>query len=61
VKWRLLIRPQAEADLREARNWYENQRPGLGDEFLADFAIAIQLFWRGIRNVVSNIIVVFAV
>lgn len=31
---RLIIRPEAEADLREAYAWYEEQRPGLGDEFL---------------------------
>ena len=25
--------PEAEADLREARAWYEDQRPGLGERF----------------------------
>jgi plasmid stabilization system protein ParE len=28
------IRPEAEADLSEAYGWYEDQRTGLGDEFL---------------------------
>ncbi|MFN0196978.1 MAG: type II toxin-antitoxin system RelE/ParE family toxin [Planctomycetaceae bacterium] len=31
---RLVIRPPAEVDLSEARDWYEAQRPGLGSEFL---------------------------
>ena len=31
----LLLRPAAAADLEGAFLWYEEQRPGLGDEFLA--------------------------
>lgn len=34
MKWPVLIRPRAEADLREARRWYEAQRAGLGNEFV---------------------------
>ena len=30
----LIITPAAEADLAEARAWYESKRDGLGDEFL---------------------------
>jgi plasmid stabilization system protein ParE len=30
----LVIRPEAEDDLAAARDWYEEQREGLGDEFL---------------------------
>lgn len=30
----LVVNPLAEADLAEAREWYEAQRPGLGDELL---------------------------
>ena len=30
----LRIRPEAERDLREAATWYEQQRMGLGSEFL---------------------------
>lgn len=30
----MIIRPEAEADLAEAFDWYEAQRTGLGDEFL---------------------------
>lgn len=32
---RALFRPQAEADLVEARNWYEERQPGLGARFAA--------------------------
>lgn len=30
----LLIRPEAEADLDEAKTWYERRREGLGIDFL---------------------------
>jgi plasmid stabilization system protein ParE len=30
----LVIRPEAQADLLEARDWYNRQRTGLGNEFL---------------------------
>jgi plasmid stabilization system protein ParE len=30
----LVINPKAEADLDEAKAWYNRQRAGLGDEFL---------------------------
>jgi len=29
----ILLRPEAKADLLAARDWYEQQRAGLGDEF----------------------------
>lgn len=29
----MIIRPEAEADLANARDWYERQRAGLGAEF----------------------------
>jgi toxin ParE1/3/4 len=64
VKWRLLIRPRAEADLREARKWYENQRVGLGDEFVAEVGITILHlvrdperrpdYYRGFRRVLMR-------
>ena len=31
----LLVRPAAAAEMEEAYRWYEQQRPGLGEEFLA--------------------------
>ena len=30
----LVIRPEAEVDIAEAFDWYENRVPGLGSEFL---------------------------
>jgi len=32
---RLVIRPEAEAELTEAHDWYEKQRSGLGNQFLS--------------------------
>jgi plasmid stabilization system protein ParE len=43
VSWRVIIRPNAEADLREAYSWYESQRAGLGDELLIQVRAAIRL------------------
>lgn len=34
VRLILIVRPQAEAELLAARDWYENQRDGLGQEFV---------------------------
>jgi toxin ParE1/3/4 len=34
LKRRVILHPQAEADIVEARSWYEQRRPGLGREFL---------------------------
>jgi toxin ParE1/3/4 len=42
VNWRVIIRPNAEADLSEARSWYESQRAGLGDELLVEISAAIR-------------------
>jgi plasmid stabilization system protein ParE len=33
---RLVLRPQAEAELLDARDWYEEQRPGLGRAFATE-------------------------
>jgi plasmid stabilization system protein ParE len=33
---RLIFRPEAEADLLRGFNWYEEQRPGLGKEFMEE-------------------------
>jgi len=32
---RVVVRPAAAADIEDAYRWYETQRPGLGEEFLA--------------------------
>lgn len=34
MSFRLVVRPEVDADLREAETWYERQRPGLGADFL---------------------------
>jgi len=34
VKYRLVVRPEVDADLLEAEKWYDQQQPGLGREFL---------------------------
>ena len=31
----LIVRPDAEADIEAARSWYNQQRSGLGDTFIA--------------------------
>ena len=64
MKWRVVIRPRAETDLQEARGWYENQQKGLGGQFLAEIAIAIQLlaenpeihpeYYRGFRRALTR-------
>jgi len=36
MKWRVVARPQAEDDVREAAHWYDVQQPGLGGEFIDD-------------------------
>jgi plasmid stabilization system protein ParE len=35
VSYRVVFRPQAQAELLEARNWYEARQDGLGVEFSA--------------------------
>jgi plasmid stabilization system protein ParE len=46
VTWRVVIRPNAETDLKEARLWYETQRPGLGDQLLEEVRKAVLLLAR---------------
>jgi plasmid stabilization system protein ParE len=43
VKFTVIVRPNAEADLQDARVWYDSQRLGLGDELLAEVGHAIRL------------------
>ena len=42
MKRPLLIRSLAAKDLASAKLWYERQRPGLGDEFLAAASDALR-------------------
>src|SRR4051794_38597485 len=61
MKWIVLVRPEAERDATFARDWYERRRPGLGDEFLDEFAAAMRamkrnpeaehLYYRSFRRV----------
>ena len=41
MKRRLIIRPEAEAELAEAFDWYERRVPGLGADFLAALDTAL--------------------
>ena len=34
MNYKLIVRPEAEIDLSDAFNWYENNRVGLGYDFL---------------------------
>jgi len=52
------------ADLRDARDWYERQRPGLGDEFHLSVADALThleesperfpIYYRGFRRLLTE-------
>ena len=37
-----IFRPAAAADVEDASRWYDNQRAGLGDEFLATVGSVVQ-------------------
>src|SRR5262245_24175496 len=39
---RLIIRPQAEADITQAALWYEGRQTGLGEQFLAEIHNALE-------------------
>jgi toxin ParE1/3/4 len=64
VSWRVIIRPKAEADLREAQLWYNSRRPGLGDELLDEVKHAIGLlakhpeqrpiYYNGFRRLITQ-------
>lgn len=41
MKRLLFLRPEAERDLVAARDWYDQKRLGLGDEFLDAVALAL--------------------
>jgi len=64
VSWRVIIRPNAEADLQDARSWYESQRTGLGDELLNEVRSAVRLleeqperrpiYYNGFRRLIAH-------
>ncbi len=39
----LIVAPEAEQDVADAYAWYENRRPGLGEEFLG----CVDPAWKG--------------
>ena len=41
MSWLVLLHAEAEKDLITARDWYDQKRPQLGDEFLDEIAVAI--------------------
>ena len=61
MSWIVLVRAAAARDLEAARDWYERKMPGLGREFLDEFATAMQaleqdpererLYYRNFRRV----------
>jgi toxin ParE1/3/4 len=38
---RLELHPEAQAELRSAALWYEERRPGLGDEFISEISASL--------------------
>ena len=38
---RLELHPEARAELRSAALWYDEQRPGLGDEFISEISASL--------------------
>ena len=43
MKYELLLRGRAKADIRRAAKWYERQRKGLGRDFVAELDAALAL------------------
>ena len=39
--WKLSYRPEVENDVVDAITWYDDKRPGLGDEFLLEYLAGI--------------------
>jgi plasmid stabilization system protein ParE len=46
MKYKLYITPEAEEDLSEIFEWYENRRKGLGHDFLLQADAGLQLIKR---------------
>ena len=41
MTWQVLLRARAEADLKEARDWYEERQTGLGENFIDAMSAAM--------------------
>ena len=46
MKYRVIVRPDAEDDLKEAYSWYEDKRTGLGYDFLLQVDAGLNLIAR---------------
>jgi toxin ParE1/3/4 len=46
----VVLRPEAEADIEDARNWYEAQQAGLGDEFIEEVDAVLRRVGRAPRQ-----------
>ena len=46
MKYEVIIRPEAENDLKEAFMWYENKRAGLGYDFLLQVDAGLRFIKR---------------
>ncbi len=46
MSYRLGLTPEARADLRDARDWYEEQRPGWGDVFVRSVEACLERIQR---------------
>ncbi len=46
MKYSVIIRPEAEADLAGAFSWYEDKRPGLGYDFLLQVEAGLKFIER---------------
>jgi plasmid stabilization system protein ParE len=61
VNLRLVLGPEAEAEIAGARNWYDERHPGLGVDFLVaveaglaaikENPLQYQIVWKHIRRV----------
>jgi len=46
MKYKVIVRPEAEDDLKEAFSWYEDNRTGLGHDFLMHVDAGINFIKR---------------
>jgi hypothetical protein len=51
VNWVLALEPEAEAEIAEARDWYDRRSPGLGVEFVG----AVDAMLAASSKTLSNI------
>ncbi|MEK6690187.1 MAG: type II toxin-antitoxin system RelE/ParE family toxin [Nitrospirota bacterium] len=49
MKFRVIVRPEAEDDLKEAFSWYEDKRTGLGYYFLLQVDAGINFINRNLE------------